>query len=91
MFAAVTDPEVQKHFMNMGVEFFMGMSAIMSKVPMPDYVKEGLDRTQSNWRSANCRANEDCSARKGPKKVDITDDEEPRREVSADVFKVCDE
>lgn len=76
--------------MNMGVEFFMGMSALMSKIPVPDYVREGLDSTQSNWRKANCRANEDCSVRK-PKKVDITDDEEPRREVSADVFKVCDE
>ena len=84
----VTDPEVQRHFMNMGMEFMMGMSALMSKAPMPDFMKDGISSTESGFRNAACRSNADCSARTGPKKVDIdisadSDDKGP----TDDVFK----
>lgn len=80
------DPAVQRHFMNMGAEFFMGVSAIMQKMPMPDTIREGIQTTQSNFKTTACRNNEECAVRKA-KKVDISiqDDKDPR-DVPKDVF-----
>lgn len=90
--SALTDPEVQRHFMNMGMEFFMGMSALMQRAPMPGFVREGISTTGSAFRESACRSNEDCGARSGPKKVNISiEDDGPRRDVPDDVFKGCDE
>lgn len=83
----VTDPEVQRHFMNMGMEFFMGMAAMMQKAPMPAAVRNGIDAAGSGMRDAACRANQDCGARKAPQKVSIVNDPEPRSGVPDDVFK----
>lgn len=58
------DPEVQRHFMTMGMEFMLGLSAMMQKAPIPDFVKETAGNTEKNFKSAACRANEDCGARK---------------------------
>lgn len=91
-YSMFTDPEVQRHFMNMGMEFFMGMSALMQKAPMPGIVKEGISTTESNFRASACRSNEDCGARKGPRKVNISvDGDASRRDIPDDVFKGCDE
>lgn len=86
--STITDPEVQRHFMNMGLEFFMGMSALMQRAPMPDAVREGISSTELNMRDAACRSNDGCAARSAPKKVDINiADDAPRRKVADDVFK----
>lgn len=91
-YSTFMDPEVQRHFMNMGMEFFMGMSALMQKAPMPGFVKEGINTTESTFRSTACRSNTDCGARKGPEKVRISvDDDSSRRDVPDDVFKGRDE
>jgi hypothetical protein len=47
MFNAFTDPEVQKHFMKMGMEFMMAMSIIMKAVPVPDFVKDMGEKAQA--------------------------------------------
>ena len=57
------DPEVQKHFMAMGMELFMGLSAMMQKAPVPDFVRE-----------AACKANDQCGRSK-VQKVEINRDE----------------
>ncbi len=86
---AITDPEVQRHFMNMGLEFFLGMSALMSKAPVPDFVRESYDTTRSNMMDVACKANSSCNARANTesKKVNITIDDDSRRDVPEDVFK----
>jgi len=40
VFKAFNDPDVQRHFMKMGIEFMMGMSALMKVMPFPDFVKD---------------------------------------------------
>ncbi len=89
-YSAFTDPEVQRHFMNMGMEFFMGMSALMQRAPMPDFMREGIEITESSMRASACRSNADCGARKGPQKVDISNAAE-KRDVPDDVFKGTEE
>lgn len=64
------DPEVQRHFMTMGMEFVLGVSAMMQRAPMPDFMKEGVSSTERTFRSSACRANEDCGVRK-VQKVEI--------------------
>ncbi len=87
LYQTVTDPEVQRHFMNMGMEFFMGMSAIMARAPMPEFMRDGIASTESSFRSAACRSNEDCGARgTAPKKVSIDVSDDPKRDID-DVFK----
>lgn len=92
MFATFTDPEVQRHFMNMGMEFMMGMSAIAERAPMPDFAREGYRNTQESMSSAACRARDCGRSQPRPQKVAIvTDEERPARDVADDVFKSCGE
>ncbi len=85
-YSAFTDPEVQRHFVNMGMEFFMGMSALMERAPMPDHLREGFRGAESTVRSAACRTG-DCP-KESPRKVAIVSDE---RRDEGDVFKGCEE
>ncbi len=88
VFGALTDPEVQRHVMNMGMEFFMAMSALMSKVPAPDFVRDGYDTTRSNMMDSVCRANTECGVKRpSPQKVDIDLDTGTKRDIPDDVFK----
>ncbi len=75
-YAMFMDPEVQRHFMTMGLEFFLGVSAMMQRAPIPDFVKETAGSTEKTFRSAACRTNEDCGARK--QKVEINADPEEK-------------
>lgn len=84
---AFTDPEVQRHFVNMGMEFFMGMSALMERAPMPDAVRDGYRTAEESVRDAACRSR-DCGRRTQPQKVSIISD---GRSDAADVFKGCEE
>lgn len=74
-YSMFTDPEVQRHFMAMGMELFMGISTMMQKAPVPDFIKETAEGTERSWRSTACRTNEDCSARPKPQRVDINTDQ----------------
>lgn len=58
------DPEVQRHFVTMGMEFMMGLSAMMQRAPVPDFVKESAGSTERTVKTTACRANEDCGAKK---------------------------
>ncbi len=72
-YEAFTDPEVQKHFMTMGLNFMMGMSALMQRMPGPDFMKDAASGMESNWKKASCSSNADCSAKK--RKIDIEESE----------------
>ncbi len=63
VYSVFTDPEVQRHFMAMGMEFFMGLSAMMQKAPVPDFVKKTVGSTERAWKSSACRANDECGAK----------------------------
>lgn len=58
------DPEVQRHFVTMGMEFMMGLSAMMQRAPVPDFVKESAGTTEKTVKATACRANEECGAKK---------------------------
>jgi hypothetical protein len=52
MFNAFTDPDVQRHFMAMGMEFMMGMNALMRAMPFPDCVRDMADKAGEAGKSA---------------------------------------
>ncbi|MCL1811112.1 MAG: hypothetical protein FWG41_02675 [Methanomassiliicoccaceae archaeon] len=52
MFNAFTDPEVQRHFMAMGMEFMMAVSAMMKNMPFPDSVKDMADKAEQARKNA---------------------------------------
>ena len=81
-YSAFTDPEVQRHFVNMGLEFFMGMSALMERAPMPAPVRDGFRSTEATRKDAACRARE--CRREAPRRVEIVSDD--RRDADG-VFK----
>ncbi len=73
---AVFDPEVQKHFMRMGVEFALGMSALFDAMPKPDFMKEAADKASKNKEKLSkefCDANPNCARKKksSVKKINI--------------------
>ena len=67
------DPEVQRHFMAMGMELFMGLSAMMQKAPIPDFMRDAASSTERNWKDSACRVNDDCGRSKA-QKVEINKD-----------------
>lgn len=85
-YSAFTDPDVQRHFVNMGLEFFMGMSALMEKAPMPGAVRDGIRGAEGTVRRAACSTG-DCP-RESPKRVNIVSDD---RRDDGDVFKGCED
>ncbi|MGN0098428.1 MAG: hypothetical protein ACI38Y_03775 [Candidatus Methanomethylophilaceae archaeon] len=75
-----TDPDVQKHFMSMGMEFMAGMSAMMQKAPMPDFVKDTAGGMEKNWKQSACKNNDECARKKSSKqRVNIEVDPQPVR------------
>ncbi|MCL2509491.1 MAG: hypothetical protein FWF07_00220 [Methanomassiliicoccaceae archaeon] len=77
VFNAFTDPEVQKHFMAMGLEFMMGMSALVSAMPFPDGVKDMADKAkEARKKSAENFSKANADRSKGsdsaaPEKINI--------------------
>lgn len=68
VYKAMMDPAAHRHFVRMGLEFFMGLSAIMDKMPMPSTIREVREDIQNSRDSVQkefCRTNENCAARKG--------------------------
>ena len=60
----ISDPVVQRHFMDASMEFLAGLTALVEAAPMPDFVRTAASDFKSNARSAACRANKDCPLRK---------------------------
>lgn len=67
----LTDAEVQKHFMTMGMEFIAGLSAMVDKAPIPDKIKNAASDLEKNAKTAACKNNKDCPAKKKAQKIDI--------------------
>jgi len=44
-YTSITNPEVQKHFMNMGNEFLAGMTAFIECIPSPESIIGGIEKT----------------------------------------------
>lgn len=82
VYSMFTDPEVQKHFMAMGMEFMMGLGAMMQKAPMPDFMKDAVQSTEQNLKQSACSANGDCGVRKKVEKVDIGTDAPKKVEIT---------
>ena len=67
IYKAVMDPDAHRHFVRMGLEFFLGLSAIMEKMPMPTAVKEvreDIENSRTAVQKEFCKANENCAAKK---------------------------
>ena len=68
VYKALMDPSAHRHFVRMGLEFFMGLSAIMDKMPMPSTIREIRDDVEASRAGVQkefCKANPDCAAKKG--------------------------
>ena len=78
-----TDPEVQKHFMTMGMEFMAGMSSMFQKAPMSEFVKDAAGGVEKNWKQSACKNNDECARKKATKqKVTIEVDPQPAKTES---------
>ena len=78
-----TDPEVQKHFMTMGMEFMAGMSSMFQKAPMPEFVKDAAGGVEKNWKQSACKNNDECARKKATKqKVTTEVDPQPAKTES---------
>jgi len=53
IFNAFTDPEVQRHFMVMGMEFMMGMDALFRAMPFPDSIKDMAKKAEEARKGAS--------------------------------------
>ncbi len=77
MYAAFMDPEAHRHFIKMGMEFFMGMSKILEKAPIPKPVRkfqEDMAESKSQVQSEICKNNPDCAMKKqddGIEKIEL--------------------
>lgn len=64
MYSAFMSPDVHKHFIRMGMELFMGLNELASRMPMPDSVKQfkqDMDSSTSEVKSEFCKNNQDCA------------------------------
>ena len=69
-----TDPDVQRHFMAMGMEFMLGLTALVKASPLPDVFKDAVDRTEGSGKTATKEtAKRNSAASKDVQKVDIKD------------------
>ena len=75
-YRAFMAPEVYRHFIRMGMEFFMGLNALAERMPMPDKVKrlkDDLSEAESGAKKEMCRVNTDCPRKTsdGPERIEI--------------------
>jgi len=68
VFNAFTDPEVQKHFMIMGIEFMMAMNALISAMPFPEGIKDMAEKAEEARKSASENFSKASSSRNAEKK-----------------------
>ncbi|MDR3206648.1 MAG: hypothetical protein LBT41_06130 [Candidatus Methanoplasma sp.] len=81
-FAAINDPEVQRHFTAVGIEFLMGLNALIQAAPIPDHVKDLVNSTEHQaQRSAGAAKRAARETKTEPEKVNI--DPAPRKSKTA--------
>ena len=69
--ALFMDPNVQRHFMKAGIEFFAGIDELFRNIPTPDFVKDAMKNAQDaeNERpEGNVKAENNAKADDAPKK-----------------------
>jgi len=76
MFNAFTDPNVQRHFMAMGMEFMMAVSALMKAMPFPDPIRDMAGKAEEARKNASDNFSRSGSGRskpgaQAPEKVEI--------------------
>ena len=74
VYKAIMDPTAHRHYVRMGLEFFMGLSAIMDKMPVPSSVKEfreDVEASRAGVQKEFCKANPNCAAKKNGNDEDI--------------------
>ena len=79
--AAVTDPEIHRHFMMAGFEFLMGVNAMMKAMPMPEVIRTTMDLAKETREKTFEEAKENYSRKKSAsesgapvsQKIDITE------------------
>lgn len=67
LYHAFMNPDAHKHFVRMGIEFFMGVSEILDSLPAPEHIRkfrEDVSESKCKARNEICRANPSCSAKK---------------------------
>jgi hypothetical protein len=60
---AFFDPEVQKHFMNVGIEMAMGFESLLRAMPKPKFAEDAMNEAESardNVQKAYCSTNPNC-------------------------------
>ncbi len=73
---AFTDPEVQKYFMRMGMDLMMGMSALIQRIPGPDFMKNTAADMETSWKEA---ASSTCGVKKGKINIDTDGGNRPEK------------
>ncbi len=73
--STITDPVVQRHFMNASLEFLEGLSTLVAIAPIPDFVKDAASSIEKNARNTACKANKDC-----PNKAEKIEIEAPKED-----------
>lgn len=73
--AAVTNPEMQRHFMVAGFEILMGLNAFVQAMPKPDFLEGATEMAKEARGDAMKQARKAYSdvKRSTPKKVDIVE------------------
>lgn len=65
MIEAMMNRDVQEHFMSMGIEFIMGVSAFIKAMPLPEEFKPFVDAVSEQKDAIGdlmCRNNPNCAA-----------------------------
>ncbi|MDR2845945.1 MAG: hypothetical protein LBV63_01540 [Candidatus Methanoplasma sp.] len=52
LFGALTDPEVQRHFLTVGIEFLLGVNALIQAAPLPEELKDFVNKTEHEGKKA---------------------------------------
>ncbi len=73
---AFMDKDVQMHFMRMGMELFLGFSALISAMPKPEFVEKMKNETSDMRETIAeecCKHNPKCPKKKksSPKKIEL--------------------
>lgn len=76
MTSAFLDPEVQKHFVTMGVELMQGLETLMKAIPKSGFAQEVYEKAESTKdivADVKCDRNSACKKKKAPvaKKIEL--------------------
>jgi len=79
MFSIFTNKEIQRHFVKAGMEFLSGIEELIKAVPIPDNIKEKMDKASEAKddfvKDVVCDLNPSCkyksAGKKKMKKIDV--------------------